>query len=76
MSDVKKILPGFWWPYVGAGLFVLIVFAPFLTGSTFGQRCAKYWDSGTPEHELCVHEMAEGLRDFPSQPLLQEPTHE
>lgn len=52
--------------FVFAALLAISSFV-LLTGSTFGQRCARAFPRSLHEQERCVHEMSTGLRDYPTQ---------
>lgn len=46
--------------YGAVALFGVLLVAVFLTGSTFGQRCAKLWPVDSPAWESCVERFAAG----------------
>lgn len=46
--------------YLGLAAGGLFIGAVFLTGGTFGQRCAKLWAQDTPAWNDCVERFATG----------------
>jgi hypothetical protein len=53
-------MAGFWVRVSATGLllFAAVLGAVFLTGSTFGQRCAVSFEWGSPAWEGCVAALA------------------
>lgn len=46
--------------YFGFALGGLVIIGAFMTGSTFGQRCAKIWPDGSEAWRDCVERFATG----------------
>lgn len=40
-----------------------LIIAMFVTGSTFGQRCAKLTQKGSPEWQQCVQDLSQGKKE-------------
>jgi hypothetical protein len=51
-----------WAIYFGFGAAGLLIVAVFLTGNTFGQRCAKIWPESSSAWSNCVERFAHGSR--------------
>jgi hypothetical protein len=59
MSQLRFWVTSF---YLALGCTGILIVAVFLTGATFGQRCAAVWNKGSPEWQDCVHKFASGTQ--------------
>jgi hypothetical protein len=46
--------------YLGFGVGGVLIIIVFLTGNTFGQRCAKLWPENSSAWNDCVEQFAHG----------------
>ncbi len=52
-----------WSVYFAIAFCGVLIVSVFLTGNTFGQRCAKLWPENSPAWENCVARFASGPRN-------------
>lgn len=57
---MKHFLWAIYFGFAAGGVLILVV---FLTGNTFGQRCAKLWPEKSPAWSNCVERFAHGRPD-------------
>jgi len=53
--------------------FVALIALPFITGSTFGQRCTKAWPEDPAQQEWCVIRLNKGGTVYPKPAGLEHP---
>jgi len=61
MKNLDIIVPSI----LGLMLILLMISFPMLTGSTFGQRCAKAYPDDLAQQERCVRRAADGGYVYP-----------
>jgi len=54
-------------------VFFLAIGMPFITGSTFGQRCAKAYPDDPVQQEWCVKRLSKGATVYPKPAGLEYP---
>lgn len=55
MTPLRFVLTAAYSAFVLSGVLLIVV---FMTGSTFGQRCAKLWPVDSPAWNDCVEKFA------------------